>query len=587
MKKDPWILLKSIMLISIGLFVYSPIWSASWVWDDTIEILNNLEIRGSISSLSSIWVNPRGLDYLPVKSTLQWFEWHLWGANPLGYHLVSLGLHLCSSLLVWRILKKLGLSLAWWGGVLFLVHPIAVQSVAWISELKNTLSLPLMLLAFDTFIEYDTALNEKSSRSHLLYFYSLGLFLLAMLAKASVVMLPFSLVLYVWWKRSHVTKKELFTLSSYFIVSLALGLVTIYFQHTRAIGGESIAIGTTSERLLSSILSFGFYLKSFLIPSNLTPIYPRWPLGTFSFINIIGWTLLISFLLFLVKIKSKKSKNILFGFGWFSINLIPILGVIPMSFLKYAQVSDHFAYISILGLIGLTVLATGSLIDWLQSKSLYLSYCASVGSFCLLSLLAYISYYHAKDFESDTTFYTKIIHDNPSCWMAHDNLGNIYNDTKRYPEAISEYTEVLKLVPRYAKAHYNLGLALVDSGHIPEGIYQYEEALSIHPEYAEVHNNLGIALSLSGRCTEAIVHFQEAIQLRPNFSEAELNWGLALAKDNRIPEALEHFQGAVRLNPASDHAHLILGYALQALGRQTEADEELALAQKLKTPPSL
>ena len=127
MKKDPWILLKSIMLISIGLFVYSPIWSASWVWDDTIEILNNLEIRGSISSLSSIWVNPRGLDYLPVKSTLQWFEWHLWGANPLGYHLVSLGLHLCSSLLVWRILKKLGLSLAWWGGVLFLVHPIRAK----------------------------------------------------------------------------------------------------------------------------------------------------------------------------------------------------------------------------------------------------------------------------------------------------------------------------------------------------------------------------------------------------------------------------------------------------------------------------
>jgi len=145
-KKDLWNALKSALLISLGLFIYIPSWSASWVWDDYIEIVSNNEIRGSLDSLLSIWTNPQALDYFPLKSTLQWFEWHLWGLNPLGYHLVSVVLHIISGFLIWRILHKIGMSRAWLGGLLFIVHPIAVESVAWISELKNTLSLPLVRL---------------------------------------------------------------------------------------------------------------------------------------------------------------------------------------------------------------------------------------------------------------------------------------------------------------------------------------------------------------------------------------------------------------------------------------------------------
>ena len=582
-KKDLWNALKSALLISLGLFIYIPSWSASWVWDDYIEIVSNNEIRGSLDSLLSIWTNPEALDYFPLKSTLQWFEWHLWGLNPLGYHLVSVVLHIISGFLIWRILHKIGMSRAWLGGLLFIVHPIAVESVAWISELKNTLSLPLLLLAFDLFIDYVSDNEGQLSKRRFTYLASVIVFILALLAKSSVVMLPVFLLLYLWWKKSSISKRDVTLTLPFFAASLILGLITIYFQHTRAIAGEVTAVGTLSERIISSILVLVFYLQSFVIPFFVTPIYARWPIGLITFSNILGWTLLIALIAYLVSSKKVYAKHIMLGLGWFSINLIPVLGIIPMSFSKYALVSDHFAYIAIIGLISLTVLGFSRLLDWLKSKHQSLQYSGIILGLCILCALAFTSYMHAKDFDDDISFYSKIINDNPSCWMAHDNLGNIFNESKHYPEAIAEYNEVLKINPHYAKAHYNLGLALVDSGNLTEGISHYEEALRLHSDYAEVHNNLGIALSLQGDVSGAISHFKEALKLKPLYGEAELNWGLVLARDKRIADAIEHFEAAVKLNPESDHAHLVLGYAYQALGRQIDADKEIRIADSLKS----
>jgi tetratricopeptide (TPR) repeat protein len=583
MNKVSWIILKSILLIGIGLFTYWPIFSATWVWDDTIEILTNSEIHKSFESLVSIWINPQGLDYFPLKTTLQWFEWHIWGANPLGYHLMSLGLHLFSSFIIWRIFKKLGFSLSWLGAILFLVHPLAVQSVAWVSELKNTLSLPFLLLSFDTFIDYENFCFSNKINSKRLFLLSLGYFILAMLAKSSVVMLPLILLLYIWCKRNSISKKDFISLSPFFLVSLILGIVTIFFQHTRAIAGESFEIGSFFERCYSSILIIGFYLKLFFFPLYLTPIYPRWSVDNLQVAIVLGWLSLLTLLIYLFRNNSVTSNKLLLGLGWFIINLIPVLGIIPMSFLKYAQVSDHFTYISIIGSIALITLFFSTLHDWVKNKKRYLSYAIILAKISMLIFLAYVSNSHAKDFQDDLSFYTKIITDNPSCWMAHDNLGNIYNDNKLYPEAIAEYNEVLKLNPHYAKAHFNLGLALVDFGNIPEGISHYKEAITLHPEVAEFHNNLGIALSLLGKSEEAILEFKNTLKLNSKYSDAELNWGLVLARDKRIPEAIEHLKESIKLNPKSDHAHLLLGYAYQALERQNEADQEFSIAKNLKS----
>jgi protein O-mannosyl-transferase len=240
----PWKKLLRVGLIFAAVaWIYSPVFHGGWLWDDDVLITGNLLVHHPVG-LWKIWFDPgRLIDYFPLSVSVEWIEWHLWGDNTLGYHLVSIGLHAVNSLLVWNLLSKLGLRLAWLGGLIFALHPVMVESVAWISEIKNTLSLMPFLLAVSAYLRYE----EQGRR--LDYLLALALFLIAMLCKTSMVMFPVVLLLYAWWKRRRIGWGDLKRSAPFFVVSLVLGLVTIWFLYQHALGPKPIAVGGPFSRL--------------------------------------------------------------------------------------------------------------------------------------------------------------------------------------------------------------------------------------------------------------------------------------------------------------------------------------------------
>lgn len=577
---------KAAVIVCAAIFVYRPALMGNWIWDDTYEILENAEIKGPISSLFSIWIKPSSVDYFPLKASVQWLEWHAWGPNPLGYHLVSLVLHIVSALLIWRCLSKLGLSLAWWGGLLFLIHPIAVESVAWISELKNTLSLPFLLLAWDAVLEDNLdnkwSLNLKSFKIRALFW-----FILAMLSKSSVVMFPVTYLLYCWWKTNRISWKSFKDSIPFFSVSIVLGLVTLWFQQNRVIVGSDLGNADAITRLIASSLSILFYIKKILFPTDLIPVYVRWSITPISLEMITLWIVFIGIIIFLYKKKSLYSRSILFGLGFFGLNIVPVLGIIPMYFMRFSWVSDHFAYISFIGFIALLVAGLSNFYDNHQSSLSFRMVILSV-LFSVSALFLYLTYNQSRLFSGGEAFWNRVCINDPKSWAAHYNLANALQfEPGRQKEAINQYNIALQLTPDagqgkpgsawhanlYARVHTNLGGLLSP---FPENrkivIEHYQRAVELDPTSSETHFNLGVMYQSDPlRKTDAITQYKETIRIEPRWVEAYYNLGNLYAELNGYEkEAIACYRKAIAIRPDYLEAHYNLGSILARTGQDLE-----------------
>jgi tetratricopeptide (TPR) repeat protein len=585
--------LQAVVLLLAGFWVYAPALHGPFVSDDSVEITDNVDLR-SWAGLGRIWQGKDSTDYFPLKSTVQWAEWHLWSDRPLGYHLVSLGLHLFSALLFWGLLRKLGLRWGWIGGLLFALHPLAVESVAWISELKNTLSLPWLLLAFGAYVNWDDRQSGRLGAPGLAvrapYGAALFCFLLALLAKSSVVMFPALLLLYVWWKRGRIGRRDLLASVPFAALALVLGGATIVFQRDRAIRGVDLHLGGAASRAAGAGIMAVFYWAKSVVPVALAFIYPRWTLLPFRWVQCLpglaGGAVLIW--LWARRDRSGGARGLGFGLGWFALNLVPVLGLVPMAYLRIAWTADHFAYVSLLGVIALA--AAG-----LERARLPLLLAAL--AVCLG--LAWESHRHAADFEGEEALWSATLRANPRTGTAYNNLGVLRLKQHRPADAAGEFRRAIELDPTYPEPRRNLGQALQLQGDFPGAIAQYQAALGLsaaydqaaydlgqiyfaqhrfpeaaaayrqslfyQPDFSEAWNNLGAALSRLGRFDEAIPAYRAALQLQPNYPEAETNLGLAFAKTGRMSEAIAHFEAALRLNPGYPDARHNLQSALRLL----------------------
>jgi uncharacterized membrane protein YeaQ/YmgE (transglycosylase-associated protein family) len=230
-------ILQALVIAAAVLWIYQPVLHGDWLWDDDILVTDNAVVHDP-SGLWKIWFDPGSMiDYQPLKVSVSWLQWQLWGNDTLGYHLTNVLLHIVGALLAWRLLSKFGLRLAWLGGLIFAIHPVQVESVAWIAELKNTLSLPLFLLAMCAWIDYDECGKSKD------YFLALGLFLAAMLCKPTMVMFPMVILVHAWWKRGRIRWNDVQASAPFFVVSLALGLATLWFLHRYTLVVDAIQMG--------------------------------------------------------------------------------------------------------------------------------------------------------------------------------------------------------------------------------------------------------------------------------------------------------------------------------------------------------
>lgn len=567
-----WAWLWAGLIVAAGLFIYWPALRGGWLWDDDTEITRN-PVLGDPAGWWKIWLHPTGPDYFPLKTFLQWVEWHLWHDQGLYYHLVSVAFHLAGAFLLWRLLAKLGLRRAYLGGLLFAIHPLCVESVAWISELKNVMSLPLMLLALAAYINGETRRRDT--------WLALGWFLAALLCKTSGVMLPCVLLLYAWWRRGRIGWEDVKRSLPFFALALLLGFVTAWFQATRAIAGMALPLGGPLWRLGSAGVALVFYFFKCLWPADPLPIYPDWGGHPGWFQPALCWLLILLGLAWLWRRREGVGRPALLGLGFFLLNLVPVLGFVPMSFLRISRVSDHLCYLPLVGLVGLGVAALNAGYDaWSRfaprRRAFPVALLAALGL-----VLVWQSRTYAAVFQDPLSLWSFTVARNPSAWLAQNNLGNALFDAGRFGEATEHYRRAVELNPNYAEAHNNYGNMLLNQGRVADALAQYREALRILPSYATPQNGIGLALLRTGHAAEAIPHFERAVQTEGDFAEAHYNLGLALARvgvkadpalhRKALLAAIAQYELAIQLKPGYAAALTDQASALWDLGARKEA----------------
>jgi tetratricopeptide (TPR) repeat protein len=569
---DTWVrLAQAVVIVVIGTAVFWPALHGTWIWDDQPEVSLNTLLRAP-DGWWKFWIAPTTPDYFPLKSTLQWLLWQAWQDNAMGFHVVSLGLHLVSALLLVRVLRQLGLRHAWLGGLLFAIHPVVVESVAWIAELKNTVSLPPLLLAMSAYLEYDARRQARDYGRALLWF------LAAMLCKTSVVMLPAVLLLYAWWKRGRIGRDDMRASAPFFAVSLALGLVTMWFQQHHSIGTEPLPTVGLPAQVARAGLALGFYLGKCVCPVGLVPVYPRWAVEPPSLLQFTPWLLLGAVGFAAWRRRATWGRHVLFGLGFFGLNLAPVLGFAGMSYLRFSWVADHFVYLPLLGVVGLAVAGADALANRLSSP---LRRYAIGGVALVLVALAAQTYRYSAVYQSETTFWTYTLARNPDVWQGQYDLGIALLSTRQPVEAVAHFEQALRLNPRSADTHYNLANALAQLHRMPDAIRHYEESLRLQPASADAQCNLGNALLEWGQATAALEHLAEAVRLSPGISAMHANYANALNQTGHAGEAAAQFGEALRLDPNDGLAHYNYGNLLLKAGRTHEAIDQYEAALRL------
>jgi tetratricopeptide (TPR) repeat protein len=510
--------LRALMIVAAGFWVMSPAVHGDWLMDDNFYVWQNALVNDP-HRLWKIWFTPGSLlEYYPIEATLQMAQWGLWHLNTLGYHLTNIVLHCLDALLVWRLLEKFKLRFAWLGGFLFAVHPTAVESVAWISEFKNTLALAPFLLAMMAWIDFD---REGRRRD---FWLALVLFLIAMLCKVSMAMFPFIILLYAWWRRGRIALSDVVDALPFTAISLVLGALTIaagdWFRAAHLQFNTDPAIGDFLTHLALTGQTLAFYFIVALLPLNVLPIYPRWELGGHFVLSFLPWLLFIAMFGIFLRHRSTWGRHALLGVGFFLINLAPFCGLMSATYMEFTWVMLHFLYLPIIGLIGLAV----ALLGHVESQAAPLQkWIIGMAAAIVLALLALKSNTYATIFAGPEVFWTYTIDHNPNTYIAYSNLGNVMLETGRISEAIADYEKAINLHSTMIEAHNNLGLAYFQAGRTDDAIGEYQEALKRYPAYALAHANLGNALLKKGRTEQAIHQYEEALKTDPTNADALTN----------------------------------------------------------------
>ncbi len=587
-RKTFW--LGALLIVLLTLAAYSLVWHCGFIWDDDDYVTQNLTLR-DLSGLKRIWFDVIATpQYYPLVHTTFWTEYHLWGLNPLGYHLVNVFLHALSAILLWRVLKQLQLPGAWLAASIFAVHPVNVESVVWVTERKNVLcgvfyfAAALAYLRFERMSQTsirpatraerrrgETAAREESVAWRAKWFWYGAAFLFfvgAMLSKTVACSLPAALLLVCWWKKGKISWREIFRLLPFFAVGIALGLVTAWVEkhHVGATGPEFAL--TFLQRCLIASRALCFYAAKLVWPAKLTFIYPRWEVSV-----AVWWQWLfpaavaaaISALWFL---RHRIGRGPLIAVLFFAGTLFPALGFVNVYPMRYSFVADHFQYLAGVGLI---VLAAAGL-SRLPQKVVFTAVPVLLGVLTWQQTHSYFTY---------ETLMRDTIDKNPACWMAHNNLGQILKAQGRWPEAREHYRAALKINSHDAAVLNNAGFIAFDAGRLDEAITYYRQAIMAEPNYPVCLRNLGSALLLKGEMDEAVKCYRMALSLSPKDPISLNSLASALSVKGEMDEAIELYRTALEVDPTDAGALAALGNDLGLTGDNEQAVLYLRKALKL------
>ncbi len=612
------------LLVLLVLAAYIPAMRGGFIWDDDEYVTENMNLR-SPEGLRNIWLRPRSIpQYYPLVHTAFWIEYHVWGLNPAGYHVVNILLHAGNAALLWLILRMLAVPGAFLAAAVFALHPVQVESVAWITERKNVMSGLFCLASAAAYLRWRSAgWSERSrppgERGRTWYALSLALFAAALLSKTTAAMMPPAILVVLWWRRGRLEWKDVASLAPMAAAGAAMGLLTVKLElyHVGAAGEDwSLSL---PERFMVAGRAVWFYLGKLLWPADLSFIYPRWTAGGWlSYLSLPALALAAAWLW--VK-RGTLGRGPLAALLFFVVVLFPALGFFNVFPMKYSFVADHFQYLAsigplvaaaagVAGLSGrLGVLRPG----WEAGGFLKKARCAA--AVALVAVLAAMTWSRQAVYADQGALWRDTMTKNPGSWLAYLNMGSwlanqnrldeakplfdkalalngreplirvamglYYVDKGKAGEAAAQFEEAVRLIPDKVRVHTNLGDLLFGRGWLAEAEAHYREALRADPGSAAAHGKLGLALSGLGRREEAMGHFRRAVEIEPGSAEARYNLGVALDQAGSLPEAVRQYREAVRLSPGFSKAHNNLGIDLAREGDLAAAVASFAEAARV------
>jgi len=578
-------------IFAAALAAYLPVIRCGFVWNDG-DYVTRSDLR-SLHGLGRIWFDVGATEqYYPVLHSAFWVEHRLWGEAAAGYHAVNLLLHVISACLFAIILRRLwsrasprnspvGLGranepaphfdAALFGGLIFALHPVCVESVAWISEQKNTLSTVFYLGAALVYLHFNTGSERSEAEAaspgihrRLAYFGASLLFVLALLSKTVTAALPVSLLILLWLKRGRLSwRRDVLPLAPWFCLGAAAGLFSAWVEK-KYVGAEGAAFALDfGGRILLAGRVLWFYVGKFLWPHPLIFIYPRW-----QFAPGAGWqylfpggVLALAVSGWLARQRTRAPLTVLL---LLLAALAPVLGFFNVYGFLFSYVADHWAYLAVLPLAAAAAAAWGLWRKWA-------GWAPGAAAVAILGACAVLTWRQIEAYRDEATLYRAVLKLNPAAWLAHANLGILLAANGRLPEAMAEYEAALRLNPNDAQAHNNLGNAFNRTGRTADAIDQYQQALRLQPGFALAHNGLGTVLERDGRIRQAAAEYEAALRLKPTLAEPHINLGNVLFREHQDDAAIAQYQEGLRLDPGRAEAHCGLGTALERKQRITEA----------------
>jgi tetratricopeptide (TPR) repeat protein len=566
-------------LFAATLLAYLPALRAGFVWDDD-GFVTKPELR-SLAGLWRIWTDLSSTEqWYPMLHGFFWVQHKLWGDAPMPYHLVNILLHALAACLLGRVLLRLAIPGAWLAAFIFALHPVYAESVAWITEQKNTLSLVFYLASALAYLAYDerrqAALDGKPvpGGTGRLYLVAAGLFTCAALSKSVTATLPPALAVILWWKRGRLDfRRDLAPLVPLLGIGAVIGLATAWVEyHYMGAQGSAFTLNLLERGLLAGRIAW-FYPTKLLWP-DLIFIYERWqidagvwwqwlyPLAT---LGLLGW-------LWAIRHRTRAPLAAVLYYGG---SLFPTIGFFNVYAFKFSYVADHWQY---LPSIGLVVLAAAGLATW----GVRFPGALRTGAVVVLAVCAGLTWNQSLGYRDMETFYRTILAKNNDCSLAHNNLGLLLREDGRLDEAARHFREMLRIDPKDADAIGKLAVTYTRLGRPDEAIRQYESALQLKPADASLENDLAAALVAAGRRDEAAPHFERALQLQPDLADASYNYGNLLFNLGRPADAVPHYQAALRAKPDNASAEHNLGAAYLQLKLPEEAALHFTAALRLR-----
>jgi tetratricopeptide (TPR) repeat protein len=546
--------------------------------DDTVYVYENPHVLNGLTAANVIWAFTTGFAsfWHPLTWLSLMLDCQLFGANAGRIHLVNLLFHIANTLLLFMVLKKMTGSL-WpsaFVAALFALHPLHVESVAWIAARKDVLSTFFWLLAMLAYVRY---VKQPGAARYLLV---LLIFALGLMAKPMLVTLPFVFFLLDYWPlQRKISWRLLVEKIPFIVLSIASSVIAFLTQQS---SGSIFAALPLKFRICNALISYMKYIEKMIWPSRLAMYYPH-PVENVSVLYAVISAIPLLAVTILVIRFAKNHRYLATGWFWYLGTLIPVIGVIQVGIHAMA---DRYTYITLTGLFIIIAWGLPELLKKLLSASPVESpqrkIALGLSMVIVLTTLGICAHRQTSYWKNSFTLFSHTIEVTQNNWLAHNNLGNAYVRLGRYEEAIEAYKQAIKINPNLTETHTNLGVVYNKLGRYQYAIDTFKQAIKIKPDYAEAHYNLGIAYGSLSRWSEAIETFKQAIKIKPDYAEAYYNLGVAYTGLDRWPEAIDAYLQTIKIDPNYAKAYNNLGAVYINLSRWSEAIETFKQAIKIK-----